>query len=77
MSSVADAARSGDHRALLVAIRDTLAQEIDAAIPAQYLGPITGRLVEVSRELHAQVTPENETEAERIAREARGKGLDE
>jgi hypothetical protein len=52
-ASIAQAAASGTHRDLLVAMRDRIAEELDAGVPARELASCTKRLMEVVREIAA------------------------
>lgn len=58
--SVAVAASSGDERALLVALRDSIAEAIDEGAPARDLAALSRRLMEITRELKALDVAEEE-----------------
>ena len=52
--SVAEAAASGDHRSLLVAMRERIAQAVsDPGCPPRDLAALTRRLQDVSKEIEA------------------------
>lgn len=51
--SIAAAAASGDERALLVAMRDLIATDLDAGVPARDVASLTRRLLEVSGRIAA------------------------
>ena len=53
-----------DERALLVALREKAASEIDAGVPAAYLAPVMRQLREIDREIRALDAREKQ-EAER------------
>ena len=74
--SVAAAAASGDERALLVALRETLAQAITDGCHARDLAPLTRRLREISREL-ADFDARRASEEPRARRGARAMPTDE
>lgn len=52
-ASIAAAAASGSREALLVAMRDLIAADLDAGVPARDLAALTRRLMEISKELEA------------------------
>ena len=55
--NIAEAAASGDRMQLLIAIRDQIAETLDAGVPARDMASLTKRLVDISQEieeLHAQ-----------------------
>ena len=56
MQSVADAAKTGDRRQTLEAMRDTLATAFDDA-PAAVIAQIAGRLSAILAELDEMATP--------------------
>lgn len=49
--SVNSAAGSGDMRSLLVALRDRIASEIDAGVPARDLASLSRRLLDIAKEI--------------------------
>jgi hypothetical protein len=49
--SVSEAAKSGDMRSLLVAMRDKIAETIEAGCPARELASLTRRLELIAREI--------------------------
>jgi hypothetical protein len=49
--SVTEAAKSGDMRSLLVAMRDKIAETIEAGCPARELASLTRRLELIAREI--------------------------
>lgn len=51
MSGVSEAASGGDRRALLVALRDTIAEEIDGGVPARDLASLSLRLIAITGEI--------------------------
>ena len=52
--SVAEAAKSGDHRALLVAMRDRIALAVqDSECPPRDLAALTRRLNEIAKDIRA------------------------
>lgn len=46
-------AAEGDERALLVALRDRVADDLDAGVPARDLASLSKRLMEIQREIRA------------------------
>ena len=57
---VAAAAMSGDRRALLVALRDNIAREIDGGVAARDLASLSLRLMAITEELEGLGGPEEE-----------------
>jgi hypothetical protein len=53
-----------DERALLVALRDKAAQEIDTGVPAAYLAPVMRQLREIDKAIRA-LDARDEQEAQR------------
>ena len=54
LNVVADAAQSGDHRALLVAMRDRIAVEVGSSkCPPRDLASLTKRLSDIAKEIEA------------------------
>lgn len=51
--TIADAAASGSRRDLLVAMRDKIAEDLDAGVPARDLASLTRRLLEITKEIEA------------------------
>ena len=51
--TVAQAAESGDHRALLVAMRDRIARTISGDCPPRDLAALTRRLQDIAKEIEA------------------------
>ncbi|RIX26476.1 hypothetical protein [Amnibacterium setariae] len=50
---IASAARSGNRRELLVALRDHIAAQLDEGVGARELAPLSRRLVDVAAEIEA------------------------
>lgn len=50
---IAQAASEGTQRALLAAMRDRIADELDAGVPARDLASLSKRLMEITREIAA------------------------
>lgn len=51
MSSIQQAAQNGTELALLEAMRDKIAAQLDDGVPARDLASLTRRLMEISREI--------------------------
>jgi hypothetical protein len=51
--SIAAAAASGSRRDLLVAMRDSIALELDNGVPARDLASLTRRLMEITRDIES------------------------
>lgn len=58
MASLIDAAKSGDKRATLIALRDKLAETIDRCESGRDMAANTKRLMEVMAELEAMPDPQ-------------------
>ena len=56
--SVHQAAQEG-RRQLLIALRDRIAADIDAGVPARDLASLSRRLLEIDRELESQIADED------------------
>ena len=52
-ASIAQAASEGTQRALLVALRDRIAGDLDEGVPARDLASLSKRLMEITREIAA------------------------
>ena len=60
--TVAEAAKSGDHRALLVAMRDRVALAVqDPKCPPRDLAALTRRLNEIAKDLYRKISQEEVT----------------
>ncbi len=68
MGRLADAASSGDHRRFLEAMRDTIADEIDAGVPSRELSSLTKRLADIVSELISLNAAEGGDEIARAAK---------
>ena len=64
---VLNAAESGEEKALLIALRASIATAIDDNPPARDLASLSRRLIEISRELKALEQEETEAQDDRIA----------
>ncbi len=65
--TVAEAARSDDHRALLVAMRDRIALAVaDPECPPRDLAALTRRLQEIAREIRALDLAEKQEAADEV-----------
>lgn len=53
LGRIAQAAASGSRRDLLVAMRDAIADDLDAGVPARDLASLTRRLLEITKEIEA------------------------
>ena len=69
MAGFADTIKRGDRRASLEAIRDEIAVEIEAGVPARELAALLRRLESVIETLDSMEDPEGESDADRIRRE--------
>lgn len=49
--SIGTAAKSGDRRRLLAALRDAIARELDAGVPPRDLAALSKRIVDISNEI--------------------------
>lgn len=63
MTSLVDAAKSGDKRATLIALRDKLAQTIQECDSGRDMASNSKRLMEVMAELEAMPDPEAKKES--------------
>lgn len=64
MGAISDAARSEDTEAMLTALRDELAEQLDAGVPARELASVSKRLMEIHKELAALRAAKLQAEAE-------------
>lgn len=65
---VAQAAESGDHRALLVAMRDRIAKSVRDDCPPRDLAALTRRLQDIAKEIEAiDLRAKQEAEEDAIA----------
>ena len=67
-----EAVRTGDRRAALVALRDAVAETIDAKDSARDIAALSKRLMEVMAEIDALPDPESEASPLDAARKKRG-----
>ena len=67
-----DAVRTGDRRTALVALRDAVAETIDAKDSARDIAALSKRLMEVMAEIDALPDPEAEASPLDAARSKRG-----
>jgi hypothetical protein len=51
--SISTAAKSGDRRRLLAALRDAISKELDAGVPPRDLASLSKRLVDIAVEIEA------------------------
>jgi hypothetical protein len=56
--SLADIAANGSKRELLEALRDHIANQLDAGVPPHTLAPLTNRLMDIAKELEALASAE-------------------
>ena len=69
--TVADAATSGDHRALLVAMRDRVARAVsDPECPPRDLAALTRRLADIAKEIKALDAAAKQEADERVPDDA-------
>ena len=69
--TVADAASSGDHRALLVAMRDRVARAVsDPECPPRDLAALTRRLADIAKEIKALDAAAKQEADERVPDDA-------
>jgi hypothetical protein len=69
MASLVDAAKSGDRRSTLVALRDVLAAQISVTESGRDVAALSKRLMEVMDEIDALPDPSAARSAARAARE--------
>ena len=67
-----EAVRTGDRRTALVALRDAVAETIDAKDSARDIAALSKRLMEVMAEIDALPDPEDEASPLDAARNKRG-----
>lgn len=67
-----EAVRTGDRRTALVALRDAVAETIDAKDSARDIAALSKRLMEVMAEIDALPDPEAEASPLDVARNKRG-----
>lgn len=70
--TVLEAVRTGDRRASLVALRDAVAETIDAKDSARDIAALSKRLMEVMAEIDALPDPEAEASPLDAAKRKRG-----
>ena len=69
--TVLEAVRTGDRRASLVALRDAVAETIDAKDSARDIAALSKRLMEVMAEIDSLPDPEAEADPVEAARKRR------
>ncbi len=70
--TILEAVRTDDRRTALVALRDKLAETLDAKDSARDIASNSKRLMEVMREIDALPDPEGEADPVEAARRKRG-----
>lgn len=65
MGAIAEAASRNDAKAMLTAMRDELARQLDDGVPARELASVSKRLMDIHKELVAIIAAEKQAETEK------------
>lgn len=73
MRNISDAAANGTRKDVLIALRDRIAAELEAGVPARDLAPLARQLRDITKELDdmnagREASPANDLAARRAAR---------